>query len=144
MSLQTPFEFNRGEKCIITTPDFLQLPKAHIDTTEFIDSGNFVDVDGKLCTIGTTQKWWGLVTEANFYNVSTGKVLKPSGNVEAYYSGMSIITKMFKDDETNPIKKGDLLTIVNGLPTKVNADTNTIPVFQVLSRGTDYLELVTL
>jgi hypothetical protein len=143
MSIQTNFEFNRDEQCVIVSPDFLQLTDAKIDTDAFIESGIFVDINGALCTIEKSKKWHGLVTESNFYNTSTGKMLKPSGNVVAYFGDIRFITKIFTDNADAPIQKGDLLTIINGKPAKTD-ENHTVPVLQCIYRDSDYIECVTI
>jgi len=143
MSIQVPFEFNRNEQCVIVSPDFLSLTEAKVDSDNFIESGHFIDVDGNLCTIEKTPKWHALVTEANFYKSAGGKVLKPAGNVVGYFGDIRFITKLFTDDADNPIAKGDLLTLVDGKPAKLD-DNHTIPVIQVIHRASDYIECVTI
>jgi hypothetical protein len=142
MSINTGFSFNRNEECIILSPDFLSLAKIEIDSPNFIGSGYFVDSQGKLATLTDTVKFTGLVTEANYYNAAGGKVLKPSGNVVAYFGGVRFVTKVFTDNADAPIKAGDVLTIVNGKPQKLD-DTHKVPVLEVVNRGTDYIECIT-
>jgi hypothetical protein len=143
MSIHTEFQFNRNEQCTILSPDFLSLTDAKLDTDNFIDSGIFVDINGDPCTIEKADKWFGLVTEANFYNTAGGKVLKPAGNVVSYFGNMRFVTKLFTDNADAPIKKGDLLTIIDGKPAKTD-DNHTVPVMQVIYRTTDYIECVTI
>ena len=142
MSIKTPYLFNRNEKAHIVSPDPESLTLVHIDTDEKIDSGIWVDIEGKLANAGKTKQWVGIVIEANYYNAAT-TIMKPSGNVEAYFGNMRIATKQFTDDASAPIKIGDILTIINGKPAKPDTN-NTVPVAQVIDRGTDYIEIVTL
>jgi len=142
-SIKTPYIFNRREQAHILSPDFLSLPHLEIDTDAFIDSGIFVGIDGQPLTIEKTPKWFGIVIEANYYQTAGGKVLKPSGNVVAYFGNMRIATKVFTDDSDDPIKAGDLLTIIDGKPAKLD-ENHTVPVIQVVGRGTDYIEIATL
>ena len=142
MSIQTPYLFNRNELAHIVSPDPDSLPIVHIDTDAKIDSGIWVDVNGQPASAGKTKKWIGIVIEANYYK-NASQTMKPSGNVEAFYGDMRIATKQFTDDAAAPIAKGDILTVIDGKPAKPD-DNNTVPLFQVVSRGTDYIEIVTL
>lgn len=142
MSIKTPFLFNRNEKAHILSPDPESLAIVHIDTEEKIDSGIWVDLNGAPASAGKTRTWTGIVIEANYYNAAT-TIMKPSGNVEASFGDMRIATKQFTDDANAPIKAGDILTVINGKPAKPD-DNNTVPLFQVVDRGTDYIEIVTL
>ena len=142
MSIRTPYLFNRNEKAHIVSPDPDSLSLVHIDTEEKIDSGIWVDIDGKPASAGKERKWVGIVIEPNYYNASQ-IIMKPSGNVEAYFGDMRIATKQFTDDANAPIQRGDILTLINGKPAKPD-ENNTVPLFQVVERGTDYIEIVTL
>ena len=142
MSIRTPYLFNRNEKAHIVSPDPDTLAVVHIDTDEKIDSGIWVDVNGKPASAGKTKTWAGIVIEANYYNASQ-PIMKPSGNVEAFFGSMRVATKQFTDDANAPIKVGDVLTLINGKPAKPD-ENNTVPLFQVVDRGTDYIEIVTL
>jgi len=142
MSIRTPYIFNRREKAHIVSPDPDSMPVIHIDTEEQIDSGIWVDITGKPASAGKTKKWAGIVIEPNFYNASQ-VIMKPSGNVEAYFGSMRVATKQFTDNANAPIKVGDILTLIDGKPAKLD-DNNTVPLFQVVDRGTDYIEIVTL
>ncbi|SFZ98224.1 hypothetical protein MNB_SV-5-1761 [hydrothermal vent metagenome] len=56
---------------------------------------------------------------------------------------MRVATKQFTDDADAPIKAGDILTLIDGKPAKPD-DNNTVPLFQVVDRGTDYIEIISL
>lgn len=142
MSIKTPYLFNRNEYAHILSPDPDSLSNVIIDTETKIDSGIWVNINGDLASAGKEKKWSGIVIEANYYK-NGSKTLKPSGNVEALYGDMRIFTKQFTDDEKAPIKKGDILTLIAGRPAKPDAN-NTIPMFQVVDRATDAIEIVTL
>ncbi len=142
MSVRTPYVFNRNEKTHILSPDPDSLAVVHVDTEEKIDSGIWVNIEGKPATVETSRKWVGLVIEPNYYNASQ-PIMKPSGNVEAYFWDMRVATKQFTDDVKEPIKVGDLLTLIDGKPAKLDSK-HTVPLFQVVDRGTDYIEIVTL
>ena len=142
MSIQTPYIFNRNEYAHILSPDPESISIVNIETENKIDSGIWIDINGDKASAGKEKKWAGLVIEANYYKNGMG-TLKPSGNVMAYYGDIRIMTKQFTDDASAPIAKGDILTLIDGKPAKPDAD-NTIPLFQVVSRNTDELEIVTL
>ena len=142
MSIRTPYLFNRNEYAHILSPDPDSLSNVLIDTETKIDSGIWVDINGNLASAGKERKWAGIVIEANYYK-NGSDTLKPSGNVEALYGSMRIFTKQFTDDEKAPIKKGDVLTLINGKPAKPDTN-NTFPLFQVVDRATDAIEIVTL
>jgi len=141
MSINTGFSFNRNENCIIVSPDFLGLSKVEVDTDKEIGSGMFVDGQGNPLTVEKQVKFAGLVTEANYYQTAAGKMLKPSGNVVAYFGGLRMVTRVFTDNADTPIKAGDLLTIVDGKP-HILDENHTVPMMEVISRGTDHIECV--
>jgi len=143
MGISLPYVLNRNESCIILSPDFLSMAKEIIETDKFIGSGMFVDRTGAPCTIEKAKKWFGLVTETNYYNGMGGKVLKPSGNVEAYFDAMSVLSKVFTDDPDAPIAAGDQLTIIDGRLAKTD-DNHTIPVFEVMERDGDMLKVASI
>ncbi len=142
MSIKTPYLMNRNEYAHILSPDSDSLPIVNIDTDSKIDSGIWVDSNGAPASAGKTKSWAGIVIEANYYK-NASQTMKPSGNVEAFYGDMRIATKQFTDDANAPIAKGDILTLINGKPAKPD-DNNTVPLFQVMSRETDVIEIVTL
>ena len=142
MSIKTPYLFNRNEKAHIVSPDPDSMPIVHIDTDEKIDSGIWVDITGAPASAGKTRKFVGIVIEANYHNAAQ-VIMKPSGNVQVFFGDMRIATKQFTDDANAPIKAGDILTLINGKPAKPD-DNNTVPLFQVVDRGTDYIEIISL
>lgn len=140
--IRTPYIFNRRELAHIVSPDPDTLPIVHIETDEKIDSGIWVDVEGKPASAGKTKKWVGIVIEPNYYQASN-VIMKPSGVVEAIFGSMRVATKQFTDDPNAPIKVGDVLTLIDGKPAKPD-ENNTVPLFQVVARGTDYIEITTI
>jgi hypothetical protein len=142
MSISTGFSFNRNEECLIVSPDFLGLAKLEVTPSGMVGSGYFVDSKGELATVEKQVKFAGLVTEANFYKSSGGKVLKPNNNVVAYFGGIRFVTKVFTDNADTPIKEGDLLTLVDGKP-HILDENHTVPMLEVVARGTDHIECVT-
>jgi len=142
MSMKTPYIFNRREMAQIVSPDPDTLAMINIDTDKKIDSGIWVDIEGNLANAGKTRQWAGIVIEPNYFTAAQ-TIMKPSGNVEAFFGDMRIATKQFTDDANAPIKAGDTLTLIDGKPAKPD-DNNNVILFQVVSRGTDYIEIVTL
>ena len=142
MSFKTPYLFNRNEYAHILSPDPESLPIVLVDTENKIDSGIWIDVNGDPASAGKTKKWAGIVIESNYYK-NADQTMKPSGNVQAMYGSMRVRTKQFTDDANAPIAKGDILTLINGKPAKPD-DNNTVPLFEVLDRDTDSIEITTL
>ncbi len=141
MSYKTDKVFGRRESVHIVSPDFLALPKLEIDLAEgvIVLSGEFVGYDGAKITLTDAKKSFFLVTEDSHYKDTLNRP-KPGGVVEGFFGEMLIHTKIYEEDGT-AFAAGDRVSIKDGKLSHVDA-TNTIPVGEVVSRGTDWLAIV--
>lgn len=141
MGYQTEKVFGRRESVHIVSPDFLALPKLEIELAdgEKVLSGEFVGYDGKKITLTDEKKSFFLVTEDSHYTDMKDR-MKPSGVVEGFFGEMLIHTKLYEEGST-AFAAGDKVSLKDGRITHVDA-TNTIPVGEVVGRGTDWLAIV--
>lgn len=139
--IRTPIIFGNKENVHIVSPDFLTLPKLNIavpDGQRIMD-GYFVDAQGALLTLLTTNVAPYLVTEDTHDSALPGIPAKPGGTMTGYFGNMLVNTKVF-DEAGTPFVAGDTISLAAGKIVHVDA-TNTIAIGEVVERGDSYVSV---
>jgi len=89
------------------------------DSTERVEVGDVIGLDGKKATLGTSHVECGIAIESNYD--ATGAV-KPSGKIPVYVSNFVV---RFYQPAPADVSVGDPLTIIDGKPAKLD-DNHTV------------------
>lgn len=141
MGYKTEKIFGRRETVHIVSPDFLALPKVEIELGDgvAVKAGEFVGYTGEKVTLTNAKEAFFLVTEDSFYNDMLTRA-KPSGVAEGFFGEMLLHTKVY-DEGGTAFAAGDKVSLNDGKLCHID-DTHTIPVGEVIGRGTDWLAVV--